>query len=127
MTLLFRSARTVRASSSGLSSTSMITSFFKGHFLANRSNQCEVKNCTAIDCAFGPNASSMPVHDALHRGQADPTVHGAGTNLRRTTTVYSAQNRDLRHRTTRFNTYSRSGRRFHPLLPGGAFCVRGAL
>src|SRR5277367_2652186 len=71
MILFFRSARTVRASSSGLSSTNMITLFFKGRSLAHDFGEGKIENCSAIDFAFRPDAPSMTLDDPLHGSQAD--------------------------------------------------------
>src|ERR1041384_1683340 len=67
--LLFLSARNVRASSRGLSSTNRITLFSMRCLL--EACEAEVKGCPLVHRAFGPDATAVPVDDALHGRKAN--------------------------------------------------------
>src|SRR6266404_3661295 len=69
MMLLFFRARSVSASSLGLSSTSRITLWFISCLLGIR--ECEIERRALVHGPFGPDAPSMPVDDSLHGGQTN--------------------------------------------------------
>src|SRR6267143_205557 len=66
--LFFFNARSVSASSSGLSSTS---STILLSTIGPSSSESEVDGRPLVGRADGPHAAPVPVHDALNRGQAD--------------------------------------------------------
>src|SRR6188508_3423674 len=65
--LLLRNARSVKSTSSGLSSTSRISSIGR----SSRSAQGEVERGAFADLAFGPDVPAVAVDDALDGGEAD--------------------------------------------------------
>src|ERR1700722_1290149 len=70
--LFFFNARSVSASSSGLSSTSRITfSSMVPSLIEPISLQRKIKSCAFFDGAFRPNFSAVPADDSLHGGKAD--------------------------------------------------------
>src|SRR5467141_2207467 len=81
--LLLLSARSVRATSSGLSSTSRI---FPGFTRASRPagsgpSQGEVERRSLIDHALGPDPAAVPVDDASDGGEADAGALEVGSGM----------------------------------------------
>src|SRR5436853_6480362 len=68
--LLFFKARKVKASSLGLSSISRITLFSILSLLI--ACEAEVKGCSLIYCALGPNTPAVAIDNALDSCQANP-------------------------------------------------------
>src|SRR3989454_6337151 len=67
--LCFLKARSVSASSSGLSSTRRIARSVMG-CLSVLASQGEVERRPAVHRSLRPHAAAMAVHDALHRGES---------------------------------------------------------
>src|SRR5258706_5395692 len=67
--LFFFSARSVRASSSGLSSTSSTILLSS---IRSSSTECEIDCRPLVGGGVDPDAPPVPVHDPLDGGQADP-------------------------------------------------------
>src|SRR3990170_8060018 len=68
--LFFRRARSVRASSSGLSSTNRIMLF--SMFPPEVISQSKVKRSALLDRSFRPHVAAVTAEDTLDGGQADP-------------------------------------------------------
>src|SRR5690349_16857618 len=84
--LPFFKARSVNASSLGLSSTSSIT-LLSIHILLHI-RQCKVKCCSVIDLAFGTHDSAVAVNDPLNSREPDA---GALETCRIVKTLKSAE------------------------------------